>query len=202
MKLSNRDRFLALILPALFVAMIYGFFWFKPRQEELNKAQIALEDARAKAPGLRMQVQQKQGELAVLKQKMQATELEMKKVRQEWDAAAGLCANPRLRNDRIEKLNGVLARRGLRMIEDGEADGTKDDKPSPTIDSLGEQLAKLSSQPKPQLRKIKVIGRYLDVLAALTDLAGSDVVAVPVVLRMNEAPMTAKVREWVLLVWI
>ena len=102
----------------------------------------------------------------------------------------------------MERLDNLLARRKLRLVEDAEADGSKDAKVTAALEGLSQQMATLSAQPKPQLRKIHVIGGYLDVLAALEDLSSSEVLAIPVGLTMKEAPVNATVHEWILLVWI
>jgi hypothetical protein len=202
MNLTARDKFLAMFLPSIMVVAVYGWYWFTPTQAAWTQAVKSLDAARTANPGLKNQVLQAQAQLTVVNRDLQKYEGEKKAAHQAWDVAAGRCHDARLRNDRIEKLNGLLAHRNLRLLEDSEADSGKDGKVVPGLEGLAVQMATLAAAPKPQTRKIRMVGRYLDVVAALEDLTEGDVLAIPIGLSMKEAPLTGGLREWTLIVWI
>jgi hypothetical protein len=202
MNLTARDRLLAMFLPSLMVLAAYGWFWFTPTQAAWTQAGKSLDAARAANPGLKNQVAQAQFQLTVVNLALQKADGEKKAAHQAWDAAAGRCHDARLRNDRIEKLNGLLRRHDLRLLEDSEADSGKEGKIVPGLEGLAQQMATLAVAPKPQTRKIRMVGSYVDVVAALEDLTVGDVLAIPIGLSMKEAPLTSDVREWTLIVWI
>jgi hypothetical protein len=203
MKMTERDKVMALLLPGVAVFAIYGWFVYPPKHTALNKAQAALADAQAKAPELNTQVLVAQSKLARASYDLKILNKKKQEAQQAWDKAAGYCTDARLRNERIEKLDALLARHRLRVIEDAEADASsKDGKVAPAVEGLCQELAGMSAQLKPQLRKVRMVGRYLDVLGALDALATREVVAIPVGLMMKEAHPNYNVREWVLLVWI
>jgi hypothetical protein len=201
MNLTARDRLLAMLLPALLIIAGYGWFWLSPTQSELARAVKARDAAEEAYPKLQQQVKQAQAQFRGLTAEVQRLEAEKQKALLAWQAAAGRCADPHLRIERIERLNAVLSRRGLRLMEDAEADA-KDGKVGAALDSLATQMAALGAGPKPEVRRVRIVGRYVDVLAALEDLAKGDVVAIPVGLVMKEAGLTGETREWALMVWI
>jgi hypothetical protein len=202
MQFTKRDQVLMILLPAIVVLAGYGYFFFNPKWTELNRATASLEDARTKAPGVQRQVQEAQVKLAAVQREVATTEKDKLKARQSWDQIVFPCANVVLHNDRVEKLNKLLAGRGLRLVEDAEADGNKEGKLGPALDGLSQQIATLSACPKPQLRKVRLVGKYLDLMAALDDLARSEGIAIPVGLNMKQASLNSSVREWLLLVWV
>jgi hypothetical protein len=202
MKLSPREKVIVLFLPAVLICAVYGWFFYPARQAAWTRAVDAMRDADAKSPGLKDQVLLTQAKLALANRGLQNLQSDKQRARQAWEQAAAHCTDPLLRNQRIANLNHLLALRGLRVIEDAEAVSGKDGKVPAAVEGLCQELASMSGQHKPQVRKVRMVGRYLDVLAALDDLATREMVAIPVGLMMKEAPLNYIVREWVLLVWI
>jgi hypothetical protein len=204
MQVTGRDRVLVLILPTLVVVIGYGWFFFRPLQKTLAANTVALRAARAKAPQTLAELAEVQSKLTLEKYQLQRLTAEKSNIRKCWEQAAGGCANAPDRNERIEKLNQLLTRYRLRLVDDSEAEPNgKDAKICPALEHLAQHFSTMSSdQGKPQLRRVHVVGRYLDVLAALEDLAKGQVIAIPVGLTLKEAPLRYASREWVLLVWI
>jgi hypothetical protein len=202
MKLSQRDKLVVLLLPALVICAVYGWYFFPPKYAAWKAAHNAMADAHNKAPALQDKVLLTQAKVALANRQLQSLESDKQRAYQAWNQAAAHCTDPGMRNERIEKLNSLLARHGLRVIEDTEAEAGKDGKVAPAVEGLCKELASMSAQLKPQLRKVRMLGPYLDVVAALDDLATREVVAIPVGLMMKEAHLNDARREWVLLVWI
>jgi len=202
MKLNQREKLVVLLLPTLVIFAGYGWFFFQPKFAAWKTAHNAVADALSKAPALQDKVLLTQAKVSLANRRLQKLESDKKAAMKAWDLAAAHCTDSGLRNERIEKVNGLLAHRGLRVIEDAEAEAGKDGKVAPAVEGLCKELASMSAQLKPQLRKVRMMGTYLDVLGALDDLANREMVAIPVGLMMKEAHLDHNVREWVLLVWI
>lgn len=200
---TGRDKVLILLLPSLLVVGAYGWMFFMPLQKQVTSTRTALQAARDKDPEARTQLAEAQAKLTLEKYQLRRLEVEKAEYRKAWERVAGSCASAKQRNERIEKLNNLLAARRLRLVDDSEAESSSNDcKICPALEKLGEHFTALSAEGKPQLRRIHVVGRYLDVLAALEDMAKGEVIAIPVGLRLKEAPVRYRSREWVLLVWI
>ena len=202
--MTQRDKVLALLLPALVVVAGYGWFFSTPKMVELTRARKSREDAIAKAPGVKKEVAQTRVRVMQLTVELQQLEARKKTILLAWESATGKCPVQQQRNERIEQLTGLLKRRGLSLVDDGEADAGKDGKLNPGLEALVKQMSETSPQHKPQLRRIHLKGRYLDLLGALEELAASkEVLAIPVGVSLKEdATLDNAVREWLLLVWI
>ena len=84
---------------------------------------------------------------------------------------------------------------------EGKESGGKDAKVSASLESLIQKIAHLSSAQKPQLRRIRFYGRFVDVHDVLEELAKGPVLAIPVGLSMKST-IHPDLREWTLLVWL
>jgi hypothetical protein len=203
LKLTDRDKVLALFLPAILVVTGYAYRFGWPRYSDLSKAQANQRNAEAQVPATTVKLIQSRARLADLSREIQVAEAEQRRAHGAWLAATGLCPEHLRRNERIEQLTSVLQRCNLRLIEDGEVDLSRDLKITPTLEFLAKQMSETTGPRKPQLRRLRLAGRYLDLLAALDDLAGrSDVLAIPVSVALKEGVPGTAVREWTLLVWI
>lgn len=204
MKLSQRDKLIVVLVPALGIFTIYGWLIYPRKQAAWTNTLAVVRDAQAKFPALHDKVMQTQAKVPIANSRLKSLENDKQQARQAWERAAASCTDAKRRNERIEKLNRILAARKLRVIEDAEAEAeaSKDGRLAPLVESLSQELAAMSAQAKPHLRKVRMEGQYLDVLAALDDLANRDVVAIPVALTMKPGRLTSTLREWLLLVWI
>jgi hypothetical protein len=202
MKLTEREKVMVLVLPAVLIFTIYGWFFYPAKHNALTKALAAVEDARAKEPELQNKVLVTQARVGIATQGLQDLERQKSNARLAWEAATAHCTDPALRAERIERLNLILKRQGLHVVEDVEAEASRDSTVAAAVQALCDELAAMSAKHKPQLRKVRMYGTYLNVLAALDDLANREVVAIPVGLMMKDAYPGYTLHEWVLLVWI
>lgn len=203
MNLTERDKRVVLLLPAILVVAGYGWFVFAGKYEEQTRLTRSLEEARARTPNA-PQLQAQQRYLSQLLRGVSYQQAELEAARQKWLLAAGACTEPALRNERIEKLTRLLQRQGLRLLEDGEVNTARDRDVRLPIDlePLARQMTQVSGAAPPQLRRIRLHGRYADMERALQELGQGEALAIPVVLTMKAATETADQREWTLLVWI
>jgi hypothetical protein len=201
MKLSERDRRLALLLPSIAVLAVYGVFFARGKLTEWSRAAKTLEETRAKAPRPE-ELASQQRQLINATQETSNAEAKLHEAQQKWRYGTAFCATGSERNARIEKLTSLLNNHDLRPMEDAEVDaGVKDTKLSASAESLAKTITQLSPAQKPQMRRIRFHGRYLDVLHALEALTQGEALAIPVGLTMKTTSDPER-RDWVLLVWI
>jgi hypothetical protein len=198
-QLTERDKMLAMLLPTLIILMVYGLFFLRGKVLELRRTQDAL--AKAKMPSA-AEIAFKAAEANKLNKETQAIEAQLAAVQKKWSYETAFCAAGSQRHDRVEKLTHLLNKHHLTSMEDAEADsGGKDVKVSVPLESLIQKIAHLSSAQKPQLRRIRFYGRFVDVHDVLEELAKGSVLAVPVGLSMKTT-VHPDLREWTLLVWL
>jgi hypothetical protein len=198
-KLTERDKTLAMLMPALTILLVFGLFFVRGKAGELKRANDVL--AKAKAPN-QAEMAAKLGERARVIQETNALQEKLVSLQKKWGYETGFCASGCPRHDRVEKLTNLLNKHHLTSMEDSEAEaGGKDTKVSPSLDSLIQKIGQLSSAQKPQLRRIKFNGRFADVHHALEELATGEMVAIPVGLTMKTTDDPDR-REWTLLVWL
>lgn len=196
-KLTERDKTLAMILPALVIVMAYGLFFLRGKANELKRTNDAL--AKAKAPSL-AETAAKRVEAVKLTEETQVLQAKLAAVQKKWGYETVFCAMGTQRHDRVEKLTNLLKKYHLTSMEDAEAE-SKDAKVSVPLESMMQKIAQQAPAQKPQLRRIRFYGRFADVHDALDELAKGPVLAIPVGLGMKTTS-SADLREWTLLVWL
>ena len=200
MALSDRDRKLVWVLPALVVVVGYCLFFLKGKLAELDKITRAVEAAQQAAPAVEL-VQEQQRILEQLAKDLRNTKIQIEECKARCRTLIGGCASAERRNERMDRLTQLLKKHDLDLAEDREADAGKEGKLAPALEKLTERIAELSSSHKPQLRVLRFHGRYADVRQTLQVLGDGDVLAIPVGLTMKTTADPQR-REWTLLVWI
>lgn len=200
MKLSERDKLLALLLPAVVIALGYTLFVLRTKVNEVTRAENALAEARSKAPSRDVilvqnaQLQKVTKENAELKAKLDGLD-------RQWRYATAFCTGGGNRNERIEKLTALLNKYDLHAVEDAEAESGKESSVSAAIEKLAQRVTHGATNAKPYVRRIRFQGTYADVHSVLDGLAQNDLLGVPVSLTMKQTDVPAR-HEWLLLLWI
>lgn len=217
MEQSNRDRVLAMLLPAILIGV--GYFLFFSEQKTLDEARAGLEAAKSSAVGpeavglQRMKLAAMQKESSDLKA---ATTLLMER-RKELASVGSI--SPIMRTQALRKLSGMLWERGLFPFEESSLQG-ESTRLSPSFDGVLKTLAgppagttvnPFAPQPptnsnaaagEQRVWRIRFYGRYADVLETLEALRDSDSPIIPISLTMSESRTETQWRSWTLLLWI
>jgi hypothetical protein len=200
--MTQRDKFLAMVLPAGLILLGYGgWYRFSTKSAELAATRKALDEAERTAPRpdlLRLQERQ----LAIIPAEIDKWQGDLKLAFERWEAVAGKCASAEERNERIERLTGLLNRHKITVVTDGEADPSKGGKLPQALENLAKQFAETAKNHKPQLRQLHLEGSYFDVHGVLQELVLGDVLAIPVGLTMKPSKESDAKLHWTLLVWI
>ena len=200
MKFSQRDKYLTLVLPGLLVLLGYGQFFLKGRLTEHGKTAAALAKAQSSLPSPTA-LEAAQANVLELAKDNDRAQTQIEQTKQVWQASIGAFAAPVRRNERIEKLTHLLIDNKLEILDDREADANKEGRLVPALEQLSGRISELSGGHKPQLRRIRVHGRYADVHRSLEVLSQGPLLAIPVGLSMKRTGETER-REWTLFVWI
>jgi hypothetical protein len=200
MNLSERDKHLLLIIPALLSFLCYGFFFFGGRQATLDKLQKDVSKAREQIPKS-TEKQNVQLQLARLNEQLDTDRDQVEALRTRWCGLADKCTSGADRNERVQRLGQLLARRGVRILEDVAADVTKEPRATPIMSTLKSEAMELSGKQNLAFRKVRFLADYKSVYSLMDELARGEVVAVPVGLTMKQ-PKKGAWPEWQLLVWV
>jgi hypothetical protein len=199
---SARERVLTIVLPALLVVVVYGMFAFGGRQKALTKALDDLERTRAKAPAPAV-LAGKQAEIKRVNLELETLQKNVAELKVKSDKLMTPFLQPEERQHRIDRLHDLLHYNNLVLLRESPAEGSKDGRDmrlSPSQDRLHKLLTEKSpAQHRPQLYRVDVAGRYLDMLEFLKALSEGDTIAIPLGLGMQDEKGR---REWTLLVWI
>jgi len=203
MKLTEREQVLVTFLPA--AVIVAGYVWLSPLFSS-GKPLGTLRDEYAQAgqEAVRpLELSAQRAQVATVKRRIEELEKEKRDLEDRMAETCGQLAGSRKRMRSLDALTGLFKRHGLSIIEDGPAEeGHQARLPAPMAEATGRLLGG-SPQRAGQVRCIHFVGRYMDVLAALEELAGdSSPAAVPVGLSMSEADVQSELREWTLLVWL
>jgi len=197
---TPRERLLIMLLPALIV--VGGYVLGYARDKELEAARAQLESARKTAVSY-MDVIAAQDNVDVARAKLEEIKKEKAGLDARW-AKLGLLHEREAhdRNHAIKEVTRMLRDRGLHSIDESSADDDGSDLP-PSFQSV---LAQLNDGKPPaasrRMLKIRVVGRYADVLEALESLRDSGSPAIPIGISMSEIRPDTAYRSWTLLLWI
>ena len=132
MQLTNRDKVLVWVIPAVSIVVGYGL-WINGvyglsmlpgagKQTDLTRLQKQVSDAAKTAPA-EEEVQKQKAHQMSLAFKAHQLETDLAQVKKRWEASVGQAFNPATRNDRVAGINAVLAGHGLMLLGDAPAEG-------------------------------------------------------------------------------
>jgi hypothetical protein len=194
---TPRERLLIMLLPALIV--VGGYVLGYARDKELEAARAGLETARkSEVPYMDVvdaqeKVDEANAKLAQVKKQKSELEARWRKLGSVHNREA------HDRNHAVKEVSRMLRDRGLHSIDESMAD----DELPPSFQSV---LTQLNGDQPPQssrrLLKIRVVGRYAEVLEALESLRDSGSPVIPISLSMSDIRPDTPYRSWILLLWI
>jgi hypothetical protein len=234
-----RDRILLMILPALLIAIGYGWKYSGLRAR-VSAAEADAAGARGAAVS-DAQLAAAQAKLRELTAELTTTEAGKTAARERWFALwAERAVDANRRADAIRSLERVLKQSGLQLLDQTHAEtndqaklpvgiirmarllaeGTKSGLKPPTAEPDGAKGAAASRAPgaaasvTPPARttgpgdknyplwRVRFVGQYAQLVAALDRLAVEEPLLIPVHITMGEAPLDSHVRTWTLWVWM
>lgn len=194
---TPRERLLIMLLPALIV--VGGYVLVYARDKELETARAGLEAAR-KSAVLYTDVIDAQDKVDAARAKLDGLKKEKADLEARWKKLGSV--NDRAAHDRnhtVKEVSRMLRDCGLHKIDESVAD----DELPPSFQSV---LTQLNGGQLPQgsrrLLKVRVLGRYAEVLEALELLRDSGSPVIPIGITMSDIRPDTPYRSWILLLWI
>ena len=205
MKLTDREKIILLLAPLAVVLGAYAWWFNLFVRAKFSAAQQAYEAAVAGqvSPTALVQEQARktalQGEIDELQKQKTALESRAAGIAgQKTDALRGIQAE--------QQLTELFQRHALRLIEEGP--GVQHGAAA-LPGSLAEAIGRVAGTGKPpaeaarQVRRLRLAGRYPDLLAALRELAQAEhPPGIPLSVTMAEADVDVEQRSWTLLIWM
>lgn len=203
---QQRELWLKRILPGLAVSVIYFVFVSGIVSEKANKAEETYNQLMSRGisdaarPGLQIQQDQLQRELAELKQ-------QYSKENEELSEKAGFLFDTSNNHEAIDRVALLLAQHQLRISEESmNKQSSIGDMPQSILDIRGWLKSALQFDANIRTQRISFVGRYVDVYGMLQQMADENIKALPLVLTMSNYESNDRneigLKKWVLELWI
>ena len=203
MKLTDREKVVLILAP---VAVILGGYawWFNLfHRQKVQEAQRAYDAAVAVQVRPTDLLQQK-GRSIKLQREVDDLQRQESLLKAEAAAVCGRSADPLRRIDAERQLTELLRRHQLQLMDEAPAGKEGEAKlPGSLAEALGRFAEQGSRDGGGQVRRVRLTGRFLDLLAAMEELAKTDnPPGIPIRLTMADADADGQQRSWTLLVWM
>ena len=194
MKLTERDRQLTILLPAL--ALIIGYLMtietapagrIKQLSQQINQARQT-----SPAP---FEIAEYEQRATHAVQELAAVEAEAGKTRPALD----VLRRP-VTGRAAEQVAALLPRHHLALVEQSELETMPKDI-APVLQRLAAQFGTAKGSDDPAFWRVKFVGTYGDVVAALDELAAADSRVIPANLTMADGPQPG-IKTWTLVLWM
>jgi hypothetical protein len=194
MKLTDRDKQLVIWMPALALVIGYAMIVASAPNARVKRLRQQVAQARAMTPG-QFDVGQYEAQLARFALELTTIKAESAKV-QSAVSIPGSPANIRA----AEQVAALLPRHHLALIEQSGV-AMAPGEVLPVLQRLIVQYGEVKGPDLPAFWRVKFTGTYLDVVAALDELATADYCAVPTNLAMADGPQLG-IKTWTLVLWM
>jgi len=188
-KLSARERILLLILPAALVVLLYSFGWNPSHIKALTSSTGELQKAREKESTRSVVLDDRS-----LDREIARLSAEKTKLQRQLDALTGEGSTDAQRTETVMLMSALLRRHRLLVVEESPV-GAPDKTVAPRTTA---KKSALSGKAPERFWKIRFLGSWADVTAALTDLRSFEAPCFPVSLTMAEPQSGTPIRDWTL----
>lgn len=201
MKLTDRERKLVLILPA--VAVLIGYVWYysfslRPQAAQARRdheAAVAADVAPSALLAERMQVAKLQRELKELGETKARLDRDMAAAGNREDPTAGRIATH-------QDLTGLFRRHALQLVEESQPTASTSAALPGSLRAALTRVGLKQADKAGELRVYKLSGSYLNVLEAVRELADQPTAAgIPLNLTMAAGDDDGR-QTWTLTVWM
>lgn len=234
MNLTEREKLLLPVLPALLVFTVYTWVFGASAQTRMMDArkELAAMEQDASDAGATQQIWMQRSRLNKLRQSIEQAQGRNDELRQQADELTGVLTARRRDIDTVNALTALLRRHRLMLEEEAPARATETAGMAASLEQATRTLQQATAAAQPaaptrtsrsrtrmaasaqsdvprsgqqdtRFRRVRFYGRFIDVLAALEELAQTDDGAVAVGLAMDEVGaegLFSPVRRWTL--WI
>lgn len=198
---TARDKVLAMVLPAIAIAALYALK-VPDLQTRWAGAENALVTAQGRLPSPG-QVAAENQKLADLNRQLAEVQKRTGEQEAQWRKLEEARKPDSLaRMQTVESVTALLTRHRLSLVDGSLTEPGDAVRLPKSLEEIVKQLGEKKPELKPQLWRMRFIGRYSDVLSALEELSAAEPLAIPIHLQMAEARLTSASRSWTLYLWI
>ncbi|MFN4259450.1 MAG: hypothetical protein ACK4RK_09125 [Gemmataceae bacterium] len=207
---ATRETILRLLFPALLVVFVYFIAapWMGSWGDMINpsaqyqKLQESLSADRQRTPHW-AQLSREQDQILDLREQLAQDQARAAELRQRWESLTGALQSNGSRAATLARVENLLSSHNLLHLEQGPANsGNTPGQLPPSLQTVLQVMTDNRATHEAQLVRFRFVGRYLDVLEAVGELAEKNWHAIPVSLSMEEADLNGEERIWTLLVWM
>jgi hypothetical protein len=196
--ITQRDKLLLVVLPALLIVIVYAFAFTKVPMGRLRALTTQLEAEQARSPRT-IDIEAEKARARRLDRDLNKARAELQPLKEELGKLTASWTNSTERLLGNDMLSGLWAKHGLLLQEQQVL--TNESAVTPALQQLADRArATLGHGRYPVLWEVKLQGGFLSMLDALEELSRSDIAAVPVALEMGENPRLPgkawKIRLW------
>lgn len=196
--ITQRDKVLLVVLPALAVLIVYAFVFTKAPMDRIRVVAAQVEAERLKAPK-ELDIAAERARAMQLERAVEKARAELQPLKEELGRLTASWTNSTERLLGNDMLSSLWSRHGLLLQEQTVL--TNVTSVTPALQQLADRArATLGHGRYPVLWEVRLQGGFLDMLDALDELSRSDIAAVPVALEMGENP-TMPGKAWKLRLW-
>ena len=199
MKFTARDKWLLMVLPALFTAMVYVYFSGFAASQAMNAARVQAQAAQASVPP--------PGAVAAAQNTLQ--ELSEKLSAEKQRSANLLAAKSQLvsagverRTDALRMLSQIVAQHQLSLLKSEQLKEPGGKNVPPSCAALCKRMSEHFALSEPEFWRLKLRGSYQNMLDVLQALGRSALFIVPVSIGMEPLNTGDGELEWSLTAWI
>ena len=196
--ITQRDKILLIVLPALLILIVYGWAFTKAPMARLKAVSTQIEAAVAAAPRpIDIEAEKARGKR--LQRDLDKASAELQPLKEELGRLTASWTNSTERLLGNDMLSSLWSKHGLLLQEQSVL--TNETSVTPALQQLADRArATLGHGRYPVLWEVRLQGGFLSMLDALDELSRADIAAVPVALEMAENPRMPG-KAWKLRLW-
>lgn len=204
--MSQRDKVLAMILPAICIAAAYLVFFLVPGNTQLEEMESRMRSAEAGIVSEDQLLAARQKETK-LRNELIAVQKKIKLASDELDALASTVNKPVNQAVRVRRITELLKKHQMHIIETGFADRAAGGADASFPASIAQVLNRLGERTKqtsvtPRVWRIRIVGSFTQAKQVLEQLCDDENYGVPIGLAMEESLEDTNLHIWTLTIWI
>lgn len=202
MKITDRQRWLVLVLPTVLVVACYAWWYHASMRPVTARLQQDYETAvGGQLSPLAVAEQRRQADAP--RQEIEALQQKKKALDSQAAQLCGELADPARQLEANKALMDLFVRNELNLVDEAPLQGEGAVKLPKSLAAALARVGWSAQSGGGQVRAFKLTGRFSQVLKAIEELADRQpCVAIPIGLSMAQADLTVNERQWTLVVWM
>lgn len=196
---TQRDKALLIVLPALGIFIGYTLVFAKQPLTRLKALESQVEATRSRMPRPN-EIPDAEARIALLQRKIQEAEAQVYEVRSTLSRIAVSGTNNLERLAGGEALSALWRQHGLLLTEQRETEDTSVGLPLP-LHTLASRAQRFKAARISRLWEVRLVGTFPQVQSALAELAESEIPALTVSLEMGESAAGGQAKSWKIRIW-